>query len=153
MIKMQRFWVLKQLVCAVAILTAVRGNVLSSVPSGIKVTAVMTPSNLTKTCACLTHVTYTSAWVHIGQKMKLSKTRLITAFNVRDPPSLVTTYRTLLETKTFQVRCECLKLHTEQLVIPAVMKTVPENTCVFSRVFRGGWVGLVPVYAITDRTV
>jgi hypothetical protein len=30
MVKMQRFWVLKQLVCAVAILTAVRSRLMSS---------------------------------------------------------------------------------------------------------------------------
>jgi hypothetical protein len=97
MVKMQRFWVLKQLVCAVAIVTTVRGNILYSVPSGIKVTAVTTLPNLTKTFTCLTHVTsYTSAWVHIGQKKKRSKTHLITAFNVKGPPSVVTTYRTVL---------------------------------------------------------
>jgi hypothetical protein len=57
----------------------VKCNVLSSVTSGIKGTAVMTLSNLPNTCTCLTHVTsYTSAGVHTGQRKKRSETRLIT---------------------------------------------------------------------------
>jgi hypothetical protein len=72
---------------------------------------------------------------------------------------VVITFRTFLETKTFQVRQNCWKLRTEQLVAPVVMKKVPENTCFFSRDFFG-WCGmgaagglLVPLYAITGWTV
>jgi hypothetical protein len=59
MVKMQSFYMLKQLVFAVAALSAVSCNILSSVSNGITVTAVMTLSNLTNTCTCLTHVTST----------------------------------------------------------------------------------------------
>ena len=39
MVKLQSFWMLKQLVCAVSILSAVGCNILSSVPAGINLYA------------------------------------------------------------------------------------------------------------------